>query len=232
MAIPLAFEPLMVKAGMSVTGWSIPVAAVGSAGGAMIPDMDHRHATVAQSLGPVSKAAAVVVGLAFGGHRNGTHSILGFVVFTAFTWALVQVGGWPLMVWLGFVAAVGSAALQVRFTKRSIVVHTLACLGLTWLLFQSVVVRDVPMDMVVWGFAVGYLAHIAGDMLTKEGCPLAWPVSKFRVRFASITTGHFTEEVVIGPGLGVVAVVLTVLLLARHQPVVAGFLEQLAAFLA
>jgi hypothetical protein len=49
--------------------------------------------------------------------------------------------------------------------------------------------------------------HCLGDMLTKEGCPLLWPVIPTRFKVANLTTDRFTERVIIGPALTVVAFV-------------------------
>ncbi|WP_258933603.1 metal-dependent hydrolase [Nesterenkonia pannonica] len=54
---------------------------------ALLADADHRHATVAHSLPPVSEAVCELVGRAVGGHRNGTHSVVGVIAFTAVAWA-------------------------------------------------------------------------------------------------------------------------------------------------
>ena len=46
--------------------------------------------------------------------------------------------------------------------------------------------------------ALGAAAHIAGDELTHDGCPLAWPVSRREYhllpRRLQITTGRFAEH--------------------------------------
>lgn len=194
---PLAIQP--------VTGWGVPVMAVAAAGGAMLPDFDHRHATIAQSLGPATKLVAVGIETVSGGHRNGTHSLLGVAAFTTAAWALAHLGGWPLGIWLGFLFAVALKAVDIP-VARSTWVHTLTCLaggvGLVWLSGYV----TLPLLATVVGVAVGSVAHLLGDMLTKEGCPLLWPVNKTRFHVLSLTTDHFGERVIIGPLLGVVAV--------------------------
>ena len=46
--------------------------------------------------------------------------------------------------------------------------------------------------------ALGAAAHIAGDELTHDGCPLAWPLSRRQYhllpRRLQITTGRFAEH--------------------------------------
>ena len=54
--------------------------------------------------------------------------------------------------------------------------------------------------------AVGVLAHIAGDMLTKEGCPLLYPFWKKRFHVLSLTTEGPVERLFVGPALGAAAI--------------------------
>ena len=58
------------------------------AGAALLPDADHRRATIAHSLPPVSNAICAGIGEVSGGHRNGTHSLLGIAAFTLLAWVL------------------------------------------------------------------------------------------------------------------------------------------------
>ena len=70
----------------SILEWKAQVfMVVAACGAAMLSDFDHYHATIAQSLGPVTKLLARVVGWCFGGHRNGTHSFFGILFFTVLT---------------------------------------------------------------------------------------------------------------------------------------------------
>lgn len=209
---PIHLDPIL--------GWGVPVMAVAAAGGAMLPDFDHGQATIAQSLGPVTKGLAFGVGAVSGGHRNGTHSLVGVAVFTAAAWALAGVGGWPLGVWLGFLFAVSLTALHLPLV-RNVWLHTLLCLavggGFVWLSTQV----TLPLMATVIGVFVGAVAHLMGDMLTKEGCPLLWPFNKTRFHVLSLTTDHFGERVIIGPLLGVVAAV-QILFLSGAAPAVMG----------
>lgn len=192
----LALQPLFTPLGMPDTTTGTCLAVVGAAGGAMLPDLDHRHATVARSLGPVSKAVTVVVAAISGGHRNGTHSILGVVVFTALSWWLVGLGGWPATLWAAFVLAIGSAALHIRFRKSSAVAHTLMCLaGVVWLI-DSGRTATFPWQALTWGVGVGAFSHaiLPTDALTRQGCPWLWPVSRKRFRLANLSTDHFMEN--------------------------------------
>jgi membrane-bound metal-dependent hydrolase YbcI (DUF457 family) len=62
------------------------VAAVLTAGAAVLPDIDHPDATVARCFAFVTQAFAWLVGKLSGGHRHLTHSLFGAGVFTALAW--------------------------------------------------------------------------------------------------------------------------------------------------
>lgn len=197
----MAAQPLLAVAG--VDGVAGPCAtlmfAIGGAGGSMLPDMDHQHATVARCLGPVSKLLCIVIGKASGGHRNGTHSLLGIACFTALSWWLCTLGGWPAALWAGFLLAVGSAALHLTFSKGSAIAHTLLCLAGSAAVAWQASNHPVPWQALTWGVLVGVCSHVLfpTDSLTKEGCPWLWPLNRRRFHFANLTTDHFTENNVV-----------------------------------
>jgi membrane-bound metal-dependent hydrolase YbcI (DUF457 family) len=165
----LQLSPVGVLAGALVT-----------AGAALVPDADHHDATIAHSLPPVSNAVCAGMGAVAGGHRHGTHSILGILAFTALAWF---VGLWTYPVpGFGHVN-VGSGALTVLLIA-----------------FAAKALRIIPDDMrrapwvagtIVGGFValyapaeqwwlplamgIGVIVHIAGDMLTIGGVNLLWP---------------------------------------------------------
>lgn len=208
MVLALVAAPALERFGVPADPGSILVMTVAAAGGAMLPDFDHRHATLSRALGPITALIAMVIEGISGGHRHGTHSLLGIGAFTAFTWWMVQLGSWPLGLWCGLLLAAGSSGLQVTFTKGSTILHTLICLIGGALLVHAAVRDLIPFDLVIWGVAIGATAHIAGDLLTEQGCPLLWPALPTRFKVANLTTDHFTERVIIGPALGVAALVL------------------------
>jgi len=58
------------------------------------------------------------------------------------------------------------------------------------------------LHLIPWiGFAVviGWISHIVADMLTKEGCPLLWPISKVKFGLHIVTTGGKLEKYFIRP---------------------------------
>lgn len=221
MVLSLAAAPLLVNAGIvEANGYSYVALAVAGAGAAMVPDFDHRHATIAHSLGPVSKALAIGIEKISGGHRNGTHSLLGWAIWILISIGFCAVGGYALGLFLAFLLAVGMAGLQVKFSKKSFVLHSLICIAAGYWLIRSSAIDAFPVWLIPWACAIGYFAHIGpvgGDMLTLQGVPLLWPVNKTRFKLANVTTDHFTERVIIGPALGLIAIV-QVLWLAGYAP--------------
>lgn len=75
-AIALACAaPLSAELGYNLTAAGA-IAFAGVAGGfGVLPDFDDPGATLARTLGPVTKAISKVVRILAGGHRKGTHTI-------------------------------------------------------------------------------------------------------------------------------------------------------------
>lgn len=63
-----------------------------TAGAALLPDLDHPDGTVARSLRPLSTWLARGICRLSGGHRRGTHSVLGVAVFTGLAAAAQKIG--------------------------------------------------------------------------------------------------------------------------------------------
>lgn len=194
----------------AVTGYSAVVTAVTAAGGAMSNDFDHGHASAAQSLGPITKVLARIVGVLSGGHRHGTHSLLFVPAIGYLTYFIGMAGGIWYGLWIAFWFAVASAAMHLDFDRVTIR-HTLVCLvgGLALVYFTST--QFVPPIAAAYGMSIGALAHILGDMLTKEGCPLFWPIVPTRFRFAALTTGKRWETFWLFWTLNVLGVVLVLM---------------------
>ena len=84
LAVPLHMRTEVLAAGMALT-----------AGAAVLPDIDHPDASIAQTFGWVTKGFAWAVEHVSGGHRHGTHSLAGAAVFTAAASVITHYGHSP-----------------------------------------------------------------------------------------------------------------------------------------
>lgn len=170
-------------------GWH-PVSEVGvmtgalvCAGAALLPDADHHSGTIAHSLPPVSEGVSKFVATVSGGHRNGTHSILGIAAFTAIAWVMGMVSISTEAFGEVLVGPGIMAVLLIAFALRAWKVTG----GKRWwnwtlsLLLAACVAVFAPEE---WNWmplavALGCTVHVLGDLVTTAGVPLLWPL-KFR----------------------------------------------------
>ena len=76
---------------LPVSGTQLAVAATLTAGAGILPDLDEPGSTIARTFGFLTGAFAWIVHQLSGGHRKGTHSLLGLALLTiAALWA----GSW------------------------------------------------------------------------------------------------------------------------------------------
>jgi inner membrane protein len=73
--------------------------------------------------------------------------------------------------WVGRRTRPISTAIASTFSHRGITHSAIAVLGLTTLLMHAGYRRGI-----VAALAIGYLSHLAADMLTPQGLRLAWPM--------------------------------------------------------
>jgi len=150
------------------------------AGAALGPDADHAQATTAHSAGIVSKAATTMVGAVSGGHRHGTHAPLVAVGVALLAWASIHYG------WLANTARFTWAwwlCVAVICTMMLLAVKVLKLVP-TWPRAWLVGLGTAAAVTLLWPdflpvlpviVAVGWCTHLAGDLLTTGGLPLAWP---------------------------------------------------------
>ena len=176
----------IASTGPYALGWypldatGIVIGAMATAGTALVCDWDHRSSTMAHSLPPLSNVIAVGIENASGGHRQGTHSVLGAAFFVLLAtmagqiqlqtrWGLLSVGAGLLCM---FMINIAAKALKL-FPKSGWIsnwIFALVMAGLvTW--FAPHQWTWLPVSMLT-----GVLVHIVGDMITTGGVPLLWPL--------------------------------------------------------
>ncbi len=179
--LPAVPESVTVGMGlMQMTPTAVVAGAVVAAGAALVPDADHRHATIANSLPPLSNALCIQIGRMSGGHRQGTHSILGLAVFVLIA---ALAGMWRIELPFGtiFPGAGLLAVLLASFAAKALKFIPDTMQKFPWILGISVglyVTLFAPQEDYWFPMAmgIGVVAHIAGDMLTTGGCNLMWPI--------------------------------------------------------
>lgn len=166
-----------VGSGMSLASFAAMVT-----GAALLPDADHHNATIAHSLpklGPLPSPSEIIcrmIGKISGGHRHGTHSIIGIAAFVALAMLLGQLryGG----------LAIGAAIMG--FVLTSFALKALKLSGpfsvLPWGLSLAVagfVMKEFDTDpfMLPLAVSLGCAIHIVGDMATTDMCPILYPLN-------------------------------------------------------
>lgn len=164
------------------------------AGAALLPDSDHTRASIAHSLPPVSEWICSLVEAISGGHRHGTHSIIGVVAFgflaaLASLWVVevegrtVAVGGGLMAVLLvafaskvlgladGIGSQVGGIGKGILSTKLGPWLLAVGTAGaVTWFV-------DYRWEWLPTAVALGCFMHVIGDFLTPQGVPWLWPLN-------------------------------------------------------
>jgi membrane-bound metal-dependent hydrolase YbcI (DUF457 family) len=171
------------------------------AGGALFPDLDlsgkvtrnQGGATVARTFGVVSLfVAEVVEKLSLGvyyatklskdprrnnGHRTLTHTIPFTVLVGWGTTALCAAyGKWAVVGILFFMFGLALRGLFDRWAERAgWVIVTLTSAAAAWYTFANLP-GDRGYPLIGLAVGVGCFVHILGDMITKAGVPILWPI--------------------------------------------------------
>lgn len=200
-----ASAPLLSVLGIDLSAVGLAVGVVAAAGAALLPDLDHPSSTVARALGPLSGALARIVAAVSGGHRHGTHSLVGVASFTVLAVLADQVGTAGRTVVAVLLLVLASAGLHLRLSRPPIL-HLAVCGLVGFVLIAAC--PAVSVGVIPAAVAIGAATHLLGDALTREGIPILWPFRHDRVRLASLKTGGLAERLLIGPGMLVAACVL------------------------
>lgn len=226
-------------AGYEQSPLAIAVGTAVCAGGALFPDLDlsgkvtrnQGGATVARTFGVVSLfIAEVMEKISLGvyhatklsrdpdrnnGHRTLTHTLPFTVLVGWGTTALCAAyGKWAVISILFFMIGLALRGLFDEWAKRAgWVIVTLVSLAAAWFTFLHLP-GDRGYPMLGLAVGVGCFVHILGDMITRAGVPILWPIPIKRrmwmmVGFPNkiaLKTGSKVEVVVLRAALTVVAV--------------------------
>ena len=167
---------------------------------ALAPDLDSCGSTEARSFGFATWCLAWCVRTVSGGHRHGSHSLLGVAAFTGAAWlACLFRHDWPGRVALFVILAVGVAAAVDALTPRAAHAgNVLALAGAAAMCWTGYGLAMVPLAA-----ALGTSTHLLGDSATRCGVPLLWPATmkEFHLtpRPLRFTTGHWPETWIVTP---------------------------------
>ncbi|GAA3128587.1 hypothetical protein GCM10010466_19150 [Planomonospora alba] len=207
-ALPLLTEPSRyVEIGVmadALTPAEFIAGALVCAGAAMLPDLDHPSATIAQTFGPVTWVLSKAVNWLAGGHRNATHSLLFAVAagFGAHYLASTHPVGRDVLVVLMIGLALRAIGIGIPGKKFASAMVNVALTAGLFLVFRSDGVGYAWLGVAV---AMGCLVHVVGDCCTEKGCPVLWPM---RQRWLlpwkmGLKTGRAFEQKFLAPVLSV-----------------------------
>lgn len=166
------------------------IVAAGSAIGCWLPDMDHDMTKLGRKrkvLTNLTNTMASIVVL------GGIVASLGLIILMT-----LGIRDYGIDTKLLYVCAGGLALLAIasKFIKNSKtfrwatkhrgLMHTLLVPAL---MCTALRVSDYPVyTYIVIGLIVGYCSHLFADMLTVEGCPILFPITKKNFRFLKLRT--------------------------------------------
>ena len=203
---------------LHVTGSHLAAGVLLTAGAGTLPDIDHPDSTISREFGFLTQAFAWLVDRLSGGHRHGTHSLVGIAVFSlgalaAGTYQMSAhvsrhaVFSWHMVPVALYLALLFSAALRALHIGG----HHGDLLGIAGAVITCYTRWDLALiplwhwhvPLLALAVALGCAAHIAGDELTHGGCPIFWPVSghEFHLvpRPLQITTAKIGENWIVFP---------------------------------
>ena len=188
-------------AGLSQTPLEVAVGTAVCAGGALLPDLDlsgkvttnQGGATVARTFGVASLfVSEVVEKFSLGvytatklrrdprrdhGHRTFTHTLPFCALVGWGTTALATTyGKWAVVGIVFFMAGLALRGLFDEWAERAgWVIVTLASAFIAWFTAANLP-GDRGYPLLGLAVGIGCVIHILGDMITKNGVPLLWPI--------------------------------------------------------
>lgn len=167
------------------------------AGAALLPDIDHKSATVTKTYGKITETLSDMVGFLFGGHRMGTHSLFFAVLMGVLVQVLALWSEMAVQVFVFLLIGIALQGLGFGLDKNRVasgIINALATAAITLALYAS----GVNYSWLGLAVAFGVILHFLGDMITKMGVPIFWPFWKKRIgqKVGFVTDGPVEKKVV------------------------------------
>lgn len=199
----VAFEA--TASAMHYTPVQAAVGAIVVSSAALLPDIDHQKATISRTYGPITVGVSRAIAALAGGHRKGTHSLLGIGLLGLIAQAGVMYRHHLLgMLVLSSILIVTLAA-GVRLLRIPGWIDDLAPIPVV---IAGVGFTNIDLSTVPIALVIGCLTHVAGDCLTNSGCPILWPLSDERLKVGLFKTGKKAEKWIVFPALMLAAYAL------------------------
>lgn len=199
----VAFEATAAQ--MHYTPGQAAVGALVVSSAALLPDIDHQHATISRTYGPVTVGASRLIATLAGGHRKGTHSVFGIGLLGLIAQACVMYRHSVLGMLVLSAILIVTLAAGVRLLRIPGWIDDLAPIPVV---IAGVFLTNIDLTTVPVALVIGCLAHVLGDCLTNSGCPVLWPLSDDRLKFGLFKTGKKAEKWVVFPALVIAAYAL------------------------
>lgn len=161
--------------------------------GAMLPDIDHDKSKLGRSRKSIVTAIVTLF---------GSFALVAVSLFLANAYQngnLLPAVATILIIALPFALLVSLSRIKVvrknlKFmAKHRGLMHTLI---LPASMFGAgFLVREPTFKILLTGVNIGYITHIAADLLTVHGCPVLYPFTKKNIRFMKIKTGSPGEYI-------------------------------------
>lgn len=167
-----------------------------SAIGCWLPDMDHDKTKLGRKRKVLMTVSTNIANaLVYGGVAVGTIFAglvaLGFADFGIdMTHLAIALAGLVLVIFLKKVVCNSDTFKWA--TKHRGIMHTLIVPAL---MFYAIGLSDAPVyKYSVMGLTIGYVSHLFADMLTVEGCPILFPISRANIPIMRFKTSEYIKD--------------------------------------
>ncbi|NKS56328.1 hypothetical protein GS504_01700 [Rhodococcus hoagii] len=223
-----AAPPLAEIAGRPLTVAEIVISTVVCASAALWPDWDHPSATMAHTLGPISKTIAHLVHGLARGHRHGTHNLwfcialglatLGLAYAPQSIGSVTMPENWASLALMVFLAYTLMMTLGLAVAKSTGLGDGIYLVQAIAFVTAAAVLVPGHWWWMPWAVGAGALLHCLEDILTTGG--LSWflrPVSRARICLPVCGDTGGPGEMVVAGVSGAALLWVSIATIAGHQ---------------